>query len=100
MADKVDTSPSRRQLVGAGATLAATSLASSATKRNEGIAAQAFGDPKQKYPKPTFEQQPRPWPGLAGSPPNSVRSKCSSPPTTRVTRTIRSMAHRAGAGQP
>jgi|HubBroStandDraft_3_1064219.scaffolds.fasta_scaffold972556_1 hypothetical protein len=36
MANNADTSLSRRQLVGAGATLAATSLASSAAKGNEG----------------------------------------------------------------
>jgi NAD(P)-dependent dehydrogenase (short-subunit alcohol dehydrogenase family) len=65
MATKTDTSLSRRQLVGGGATLAATSLASPAAKGNEGMAAQELSDPTQKYPKPPFKQQSQPWPGLA-----------------------------------
>ncbi|MBV8920580.1 SDR family oxidoreductase [Bradyrhizobium sp.] len=65
MADKLDTSLSRRQLVGAGATLAATALASPAAKGNEGMAARELSDPTQKYPKPPFKQQSQPWPGLA-----------------------------------
>jgi NAD(P)-dependent dehydrogenase (short-subunit alcohol dehydrogenase family) len=64
MASKTDHSMSRRQIVGAGATLAAASLASSTAKGNEGMA-QDLINPTEKYPKPPFKKQSQPWPGLA-----------------------------------
>jgi NAD(P)-dependent dehydrogenase (short-subunit alcohol dehydrogenase family) len=56
---------SRRQIVGAGATLAAASLASSTAKGNEAMAAQELTNPTDKYPKPPYKKQSQPWPGLA-----------------------------------
>jgi NAD(P)-dependent dehydrogenase (short-subunit alcohol dehydrogenase family) len=64
MANKTDPTVSWRQIVGAGATLAATSLASPTAKGNEGMA-QALTNPAEKYPKPPFKRQSQPWPGLA-----------------------------------
>jgi NAD(P)-dependent dehydrogenase (short-subunit alcohol dehydrogenase family) len=66
MAGKTDSSISRRGVVAAGATLAATSIASSTVKGNEDMAAQELTDPTKKHPKPPFKQQSQPWPGLAG----------------------------------
>jgi NAD(P)-dependent dehydrogenase (short-subunit alcohol dehydrogenase family) len=66
MASKADSSMSRRQIVGAGATLAAASLASSTAKGNETMANQELTNPTEKYPKPPFKKQSQPWPGLAG----------------------------------
>ena len=58
---------SRRTVIGAaGATLAATSLASAATKGNEDMTEQRLIDPTNLYPKPPFKRQSQPWPGLAG----------------------------------
>jgi NAD(P)-dependent dehydrogenase (short-subunit alcohol dehydrogenase family) len=64
------TSMSRRQIVGGGATLAATSLASSTAKGREPMAAenvtnQELTNPNDKYPKPPYKKQSQPWPGLA-----------------------------------
>src|SRR6185369_10365334 len=71
MAGKADSSVSRRQVVGAaGATVAATSLASMA-KGTESMSATESGtayeltDPTSKYPKPPYKKQSQPWPGLA-----------------------------------
>jgi hypothetical protein len=50
----------------AGASLAATSLASAATKGNENMREQRLADPTNLYPKPPFKRQSQPWPGLAG----------------------------------
>jgi NAD(P)-dependent dehydrogenase (short-subunit alcohol dehydrogenase family) len=66
MANKSDTSISRRQVVGAaGATLAAASLTPSAAKGDEQMGEQEIRDPTTKYPKPPFNKQSQPWPGLA-----------------------------------
>lgn len=64
MARKTDHSMSRRQIVGAGATMAAASLTSPTAKGNEGMA-QELTNPAEKYPKPPFKKQSQPWPGLA-----------------------------------
>src|SRR3982750_2055396 len=71
MTRKADSPVSRRQVVGAaGATVAATSLASMA-KGTESMAATESEtayeptDPTSKYPKPPYKKQSQPWPGLA-----------------------------------
>ena len=71
MASKADSSMSRRQIVGAaGATVAATSLASMA-KGTESMTAprseteSKLTDPTTAYPKPPYKKQSQPWPGLA-----------------------------------
>src|SRR6201993_5449531 len=64
MASNTDHSISRRQIVGAGATLAGASLTSSTAKGNDGMA-QELTNPAAKYPKPPFKKQSQPWPGLA-----------------------------------
>jgi NAD(P)-dependent dehydrogenase (short-subunit alcohol dehydrogenase family) len=65
MASQSGSSMSRRQIVGAGATLAAASLTSSPVKGNEEMAAAELVNPTDKYPKPPFKKQSQPWPGLA-----------------------------------
>ena len=66
MADKLQTSYSRRAVVGAGTTIAAASLAPTyATNGNDMQKAEALTDPAAKYPKPPFKRQSQPWPGLA-----------------------------------
>ena len=67
MATDDKSSLSRRKLVGAGIGLAGTFAATSKTslaKGNEPMGA-AIDDPVLKYPKPPFEKQSQPWPGLA-----------------------------------
>jgi len=67
MATKSESPLSRRQVVGAaGATLAAASLTASAVKGDEQMSEQELRDPTTKYPKPPFNKQSQPWPGLAG----------------------------------
>jgi NAD(P)-dependent dehydrogenase (short-subunit alcohol dehydrogenase family) len=57
----------RRQLVGAGAGLAATAAASGpAMAQSAGAAQSTPQDPTKKYPQPPFSEQSQPWPGLAG----------------------------------
>jgi NAD(P)-dependent dehydrogenase (short-subunit alcohol dehydrogenase family) len=57
----------RRQLVGAGAGLAATAAASGpAMAQSAGAAQSTPQDPTKKYPQPPFREQSQPWPGLAG----------------------------------
>lgn len=70
MAGDHTTSMSRREMVGGTATLAAASLTSATAKGRETMAANStplepLMDPKDKYPKPPFEHQSQPWPGLA-----------------------------------
>ncbi|CCD88235.1 putative oxidoreductase, NAD(P)-binding domain [Bradyrhizobium sp. ORS 285] len=70
MADDRRSSLSRRQMVGGTATLAAASLTTAAAKGRETMAedsrtAERSVDPTDKYPKPPFERQSQPWPGLA-----------------------------------
>src|SRR5579883_2359737 len=66
MARNTDTSMSRRQIVGGAATLAAASIASASAKGDDSMAAQELTNPVDKYPKPPFQRQSQPWPGLAG----------------------------------
>ncbi len=66
MARNTDTSMSRRQIVGGAATLAAASIASASAKGDDSMAAQDLTNPVDKYPKPPFQRQSQPWPGLAG----------------------------------
>jgi NAD(P)-dependent dehydrogenase (short-subunit alcohol dehydrogenase family) len=57
---------SRRQMVG-GATLGvAAAVAAPALGKPAGQAAAPMTDPTSKHPKPPFEKQSQPWPGLAG----------------------------------
>lgn len=70
MADDSKPSMSRRQMVGGTATLAAASLASATAKGRETMGetsatSEGLVDPKDKYPKPPFDRQSQPWPGLA-----------------------------------
>ena len=66
MANKMQTSYSRREVVGAGTTMAAASVtATQAANGNGASKAEALTDPAGKYPKPPFKQQSQPWPGLA-----------------------------------
>ncbi|NPU12879.1 SDR family oxidoreductase [Bradyrhizobium sp. 83012] len=70
MADEGRHSMSRRQMVGGTATLAAASLTSATAKGRETMAADSMRpeqlvDPTQNYPKPPFDKQSQPWPGLA-----------------------------------
>src|SRR5579871_4180576 len=65
MARNTDTSMSRRQIVGGAATLAAASIASASAKGDDSMAAQELTNPVDKYPKPPFQRQSQPWPGLA-----------------------------------
>jgi len=67
MANKMQTSYSRREVVGAGTTMAAASVtATQAANGNGASKAEALTDPAGKYPKPPFKRQSQPWPGLAG----------------------------------
>jgi len=66
MARNTNTSMSRRQIVSGGATMAAASIASASAKGNDSMAAQELTNPVDKYPKPPFQKQSQPWPGLAG----------------------------------
>jgi NAD(P)-dependent dehydrogenase (short-subunit alcohol dehydrogenase family) len=65
MASKTQSPYSRRDVVGAGATMAAASMTPSAARGDAQIAAQPLTDPTGKYPKPPFKKQTQPWPGLA-----------------------------------
>jgi len=56
---------SRRQIVG-GAGLVAAAAAGPALAQGATSTAQPNTDPTEKYPKPPFQRQSQPWPGLAG----------------------------------
>lgn len=57
----------RRNLVGAAGTgLAVAAAGGQASAQQPGATAQPMSDPTSKYPKPPFEKQSQPWPGLAG----------------------------------
>lgn len=59
---------SRRQVItGLGATFALAAIAPStlAQKSNSGNGSSGMEDPTKKYPKPPFQSQSQPWPGLA-----------------------------------
>src|SRR4051812_40799775 len=63
---------SRRDAIRLGSTVAAISalpaIAQNSAETNRGIsrAATLPQDPGAKYPKPPFQEQSQPWPGLAG----------------------------------
>ncbi|MBV8925644.1 MAG: SDR family NAD(P)-dependent oxidoreductase, partial [Bradyrhizobium sp.] len=66
MPSKTQSPYSRRQVVGAGATMAAASMAPAAAAHgDEPRTAEALTNPVDKYPKPPFKKQSQPWPGLA-----------------------------------
>ena len=65
MASKRQSPYSRREVVGAGATMAAASMTPAVARSDDGQTAEALTDPAGKYPKPPFEKQSQPWPGLA-----------------------------------
>ena len=62
---------SRREVVGTvGSGLAVAAAATPQAARAQtkvSAAAQPINDPRTKYPKPPFEKQSQPWPGLAGN---------------------------------
>ncbi len=70
--DKPPKSVSRRQAVGyVGLGLASAAASSAmAQQAEQHVSTRANGsskeDPREKYPKPPFEEQTQPWPGLAG----------------------------------
>ena len=68
MATKADYGMTRRTMVGtAGAGLVGAAVAAApAHARTDAAAAQPLQDPLTKYPKPPFNRQSQPWPGLAG----------------------------------
>ncbi|TWI49234.1 NAD(P)-dependent dehydrogenase (short-subunit alcohol dehydrogenase family) [Pseudomonas duriflava] len=66
-----DISTSRRKLMqGAAVTLAAAAaapaLAQTDSSNTQAASPPPLKDPKQLYPKPPFQEQSQPWPGLAG----------------------------------
>ena len=66
MAIKTQSTHSRQDVVGAGATMAAASVTPPSGAKGDGAAtAQALTDPTSKFPKPPFKKQSQPWPGLA-----------------------------------
>jgi NAD(P)-dependent dehydrogenase (short-subunit alcohol dehydrogenase family) len=66
MASKTQSPYSRRDVVGAGATMAAASMnPASAAKDGTPLTAEPLMDPAAKYPKPPFKKQSQAWPGLA-----------------------------------
>src|SRR6478752_5704647 len=60
-----ETPYSRRDVVGAGASMAATSMTAASAATDAPSTAQALTGPAGKYPKPPFKRQSQPWPGLA-----------------------------------
>jgi NAD(P)-dependent dehydrogenase (short-subunit alcohol dehydrogenase family) len=66
MATNDTNSLSRRQMVGgAGVGLAAAAAGPAASQGAQAPAGEKMQDPRGKYPKPPFEKQSQPWPGLA-----------------------------------
>ncbi|MDE2471297.1 MAG: SDR family oxidoreductase [Bradyrhizobium sp.] len=60
-----DRSYSRRDMVGAGVSMAATSMTPASAATDAPSTVQTLTDPVGKYPKPPFKKQSQPWPGLA-----------------------------------
>src|SRR5436305_5672144 len=60
----------RKAIAGIGAGLATMSVIPAFADKNEGYsefsAPENMEDPTTKYPKPPFQEQSQPWPGLAG----------------------------------
>jgi short chain dehydrogenase len=65
MAGKTQSTHSRRDVVGTGATMAGASMMPPSAARGDAATAEALTDPTSKYPKPRFKKQSQPWPGLA-----------------------------------
>jgi NAD(P)-dependent dehydrogenase (short-subunit alcohol dehydrogenase family) len=63
MPSKTQSSRSRRDAVGAGATMAAAPMTPPSAANGDD--APMLMDPTGKYPKPPFKKQSQPWPGLA-----------------------------------
>ena len=65
---KNDTKMTRRQAVaGLGATLAVAMITPTFGAANDtSMETKKLEDPTKKYPRPPFEEQSQPWPGLAG----------------------------------
>lgn len=62
----LDSTLSRRNLVSAiGAIAAATAVPSLSAQTTPESTAQPLVDPRAKYPRPPYKEQPQPWPGLA-----------------------------------
>jgi NAD(P)-dependent dehydrogenase (short-subunit alcohol dehydrogenase family) len=57
---------SRRQFVSTLGVVAAGSSIPALAQATQQSTAQPVADPREKYPKPPFKEQPQPWPGLAG----------------------------------
>ena len=67
METKDNAAISRREVVGAvGSGLKPTAGTASATAQTKSASATELEDPKTKYPKPPYQKQSQPWPGLAG----------------------------------
>src|SRR3954449_2290535 len=49
----------------AGVALVGSSTGFAVQQRQEPMTTQKLDDPRNKYPKPPFKEQPQPWPGLA-----------------------------------
>ncbi|MBL6081078.1 SDR family oxidoreductase [Belnapia sp. T18] len=60
-----DTSMSRRKAVGSAGLGLAVAAASASAQAQPRDAAQPMTDPTTRYPKPPFQKQSQPWPGLA-----------------------------------
>jgi NAD(P)-dependent dehydrogenase (short-subunit alcohol dehydrogenase family) len=58
--------PTTRRTMMAAATLGAAAAATGAAAQPTGAARGAIQDPREKHPKPPFQAQSQPWPGLAG----------------------------------
>lgn len=65
MSDK-NSALSRRQFVSTLGVVAAGSSIPALAQATQQSTAQPVADPREKYPKPPFKEQPQPWPGLAG----------------------------------
>jgi hypothetical protein len=83
--------PSRRDVVSAGgATLAvAASSPAVATPSHGDEERSGLRDPKDKFPKPPFERQSQPWPGLAPSRAKAMAAARPMPESPPVTSALR-----------
>ncbi len=61
-----DPSVSRRTLVGGAGLGLVTAASTAAAQATPQLTAAPFQDPTTKYPRPPFQRQSQPWPGLAG----------------------------------
>jgi NAD(P)-dependent dehydrogenase (short-subunit alcohol dehydrogenase family) len=59
------TRTTRRDMLGAMTAGAASAVAASAGAQEPQASRPVMGDPREKYPKPPFQAQSQPWPGLA-----------------------------------